>query len=141
MSFSPSSTWEVLAELVLGTSPSSTDSACSSGENRRRFVAWFEENHAAPRDDFGWVGEGEVLQKRKGVSSANGGSGTERFHAHRFVVALRSDPMRAMLQSGECSTDGTSCGCRRDAACFAPCRCAFCDLRMDAYAKWPLQTF
>lgn len=116
MSFRPSSTWEVLAELVLCTSPSTSDSACSSAENRRRFDASFEvandveENHAASGGDVGWVGEGGMLQKRKGVS-ANGGSSTERFHAHRFVVALRSGTMRAMLQSGEFSPYGIGCCC------------------------------
>lgn len=114
MPFSPSRAWEVLAELVLSTTPSPTYSACSAAEgNCRGFFGSLEVesdaegNHAAPRDDgVGWVGEGGHLRgglHRSSGVSANGGSGTERFHAHRFVVALRSDPMRAMLHSGKSS--------------------------------------
>lgn len=112
-SVSPAGGWTIVNRP--GASPCSSPAVGSghgsSRGGKRRFFGLSESAEAeaeaasnlARRGEGGGWGGAETGGGGGGarVRGGGGGGGVECIDAHRMVVSLRSDPMRAMLRSGE----------------------------------------
>lgn len=98
----------ILARRGDARSGASTTSAAAAATASPGGVAGAPDGAAgvAGASEGGGPTEGKGFGECGGGGSGGGGEGKEFIDAHRMVVSLRSDPMRAMLRSGEwCGRD------------------------------------
>lgn len=107
---SPAGGWSII-NRPSSCSPLGSGHRSAAGGRRRFFglseAAEAEAEAAAMRAD-GEACKGGAATRGEGPSTPTAGkrtgaAGNHVIDAHRFLLCLRSDPMRAMLRSGECA--------------------------------------